>query len=112
VLCDLECTESIRAGNKEKSKMIQIPYTSQLFDEDGQIVALCPELNVSSFGDTPEEALASLQEAVSLFLEECQRMGTLEAVLEEAGYRRESPASQRWIPRQPIQVHQLEASFA
>ena len=63
--------------------MIQIPYTSQLFDEDGQIVALCPELNVSSFGDTPEEALASLQEAVSLFLEECQRMGTLEAVLEE-----------------------------
>jgi predicted RNase H-like HicB family nuclease len=92
--------------------MIQIPYTSQLFDEDGQIVAFCPELNVSSFGDTPEEALASLQEAVSLFLEECQRMGTLEAVLEEAGYRRESPASQRWVPRQPIQVHQLEASFA
>lgn len=53
------------------------PYTSQLFEEDGHIVTLCPELNVSSFGDTPEEALASLQEAVTLFLEECQRMGTL-----------------------------------
>ena len=44
--------------------MTSIPYTSQLFEEDGQIVALCPELNVSSFGDTPAEALASLQEAV------------------------------------------------
>ena len=69
--------------------MTCIPYTSQLFEEDGQIVALCPELNVSSFGDTPAEALASLKEAVTLFLEECQRMGTLEMVLEEAGYRRD-----------------------
>ena len=92
--------------------MIHVPYTSQLFEEDGQIVALCPELNISSFGDTPEEALISLQEAVTLFLEECQQMGTLEMVLEEAGYRRESPASLRWIPRQPIEVHQLEVSFA
>lgn len=65
--------------------MIHVPYTSQLFEEDGQIVALCPELNISSFGDTPEEALISLQEAVTLFLEECQQMGTLEMVLEEAG---------------------------
>ena len=66
--------------------MIKVPYTSQLFEEDGQVVALSPELNVSSFGDTAEEALAALQEAVTLFLEECQRIGTLETVLEEAGY--------------------------
>jgi predicted RNase H-like HicB family nuclease len=91
--------------------MIHIPYTSQLFEEDGQIVALCPELNVSSFGDTPEEALACLQEAVTLFLEECQRMGTLEMVLEEAGYRREPTAPQKWTPRQPIQIHYLETSL-
>ena len=69
--------------------MMQVPCTTQLFDEDGQIVAVCPELDVSSFGDTPQEALANLQEAVTLFPEECQRMGTLETVLEEACYRRE-----------------------
>jgi predicted RNase H-like HicB family nuclease len=92
--------------------MIQVPYTSQLFEEDGQIVALCPELNVSSFGDTPEEALASLHEAVTLFLEECQRMGTLDVVLEEAGYRRAPKTPQRWLPRQPIQVRQQEVVFA
>ena len=92
--------------------MFQIPYTSQLYEEDEQYVAVCPELNVSSFGDTPEEALAALQEAITLFLEECQRMGTLETVLEEAGYRRDSATPQRWILRQPIQINQLEVVFA
>ncbi|MEJ5311983.1 MAG: type II toxin-antitoxin system HicB family antitoxin [Anaerolineae bacterium] len=92
--------------------MVRIPYTAQLFEEDDQIVALCPELNVSSFGDTSQEALAALQEAVELFLEECQRMQTLETVLEEAGYRRESPLSSRWISRQPLQINRLEAVYA
>ncbi len=91
--------------------MIHIPYTSQLFDEDGEFVALCPELNLSSYGETPEKALTGLQEVVALFLEECQEMGTLEIVLEEASYRF-NPVQQRWIPPQPIQINRLEATFA
>lgn len=91
--------------------MIQIPYTSQLFDEDGQFVALCPELNVSSYGDTPAAALQALQEVVGLFLEECQAMGTLDVVLEEAGYHFD-PITRKWTPRQPIQINRLEAVFA
>jgi predicted RNase H-like HicB family nuclease len=71
---------------KGKVGMIHVSYTSQLFEEDGQLVALCPELNVSSYGDTSEKALVALQEVMTLFLEECQQMGTLELVLEEAGY--------------------------
>jgi predicted RNase H-like HicB family nuclease len=55
-----------------------IKFTCRLFREDDAAVAICPGFNVSSLGDTPEEAVASLHEAVSLFLEECQRMGTLE----------------------------------
>lgn len=46
--------------------MLKVPYTSQLFREGDSVVALCPELNVSSFGETPQEALSSLQEAVTL----------------------------------------------
>ena len=92
--------------------MMQVSYTGQLLEEDDQIVALCPELNVSSFGDTPQEALNALQEAVDLFLEECQHMGTLEVVLEEAGYYRESPTTLRWSPRQPVQINRLEAVYA
>ena len=88
-----------------------IPYTSQLFAEGDQFVALCPELNVSSYGDSPEQALAALQEVVILFLEECQAMGTLETVLEEAGYTLDTTIG-RWIVRQPIQINRLEATFA
>jgi predicted RNase H-like HicB family nuclease len=91
--------------------MIHIPYTSQLFEEDGQIVAVCPELNVSSYSDTSEKALMALQEVVALFLEECQQMGTLEIVLKEAGYQFD-PGRQTWVPRQPIQINRLEAVFA
>jgi predicted RNase H-like HicB family nuclease len=81
---------------------MQVPHTAELYDEDGQVVARCPELNVSSFGDTTAQALASLQEAVKLFLEECPHMGTLETALEEAGYRRKPLAPQRWFYRHPI----------
>ena len=49
---------------------MRISYTVELFDEDGKIVALSPELDVSSFGDDPQAALASLREAVVLFVEE------------------------------------------
>ena len=58
---------------------------------------LCPELKVSSFGDTSQEALDSVKEALALFLEGCQEMGTLQVVLEEAGYR---PVGDQWLPRQ------------
>ncbi len=89
--------------------MFSITYNVQLFEEDDVIVSLCPELNVSSFGDTPEEAADSLKEAVSLFLEGCKEMGTLEAVLEEAGYRL---IDGHWIPREPLAVKQDELSSA
>jgi predicted RNase H-like HicB family nuclease len=92
--------------------MFQIPYTSQLYEEDDQYVALCPELNVSSFGDTPAEALASLKEAVALFVQECQHLGTLSFVLEEAGYQRDAVKPNRWVHREPIQINRLEVSFA
>jgi predicted RNase H-like HicB family nuclease len=43
--------------------------TALLQKEDDGWVALCPELDVASQGDTIEEAKANLREAVELFLE-------------------------------------------
>jgi predicted RNase H-like HicB family nuclease len=37
--------------------------------EDGGFVALCPQLDVCSQGDTVEEARANLREALELFFE-------------------------------------------
>ncbi len=82
-----------------------IEIKSEIFKEDNQYIAVCYELNVSSFGDTPEEAKKSLKEAVSLFLEECERMGTLDAVLEEAGYIKNDMG---WVPTLPISTENLQ----
>ncbi len=71
----------------------------EIFLEDDLYVGICPELNVSSFGETVEEAKKSLQEALSAFLEECEEMNTLELVLEEAGFIKENNA---WLPRKPL----------
>lgn len=88
----------------------EIRIRTEIFREGEQYVAVCPELNVSSFGDTKGEALKSFQEAVSLFLEECQRLGTLKQVLEEAGFSHTSRPIHQWLPPKPIGVEQVSLS--
>lgn len=51
-------------------------------------VAHTSQLDISSCGGTKEKAVKNLKEAVRLFLEEAERMGTLTRILEEAGYSR------------------------
>jgi predicted RNase H-like HicB family nuclease len=80
-------------------KMQHLNIKMEIFKEDDSYVALCPSLNVSSFGETMEEAKASLVEAVEAFVEECAEMGTLEEILEESGYVR---TDQDWLPRQAV----------
>ena len=43
--------------------------TAVLIKESDGFVALCPEIDIASQGDTVEEAKRNLQEAVELFLE-------------------------------------------
>ncbi|MFQ6093920.1 MAG: type II toxin-antitoxin system HicB family antitoxin [bacterium] len=69
------------------------------FEEGGQMVALCPELQVSSFGDTLKEAERSIREALELFLRGCQELGTLEEVLEESGFVK---VNDQWTYRMPM----------
>jgi predicted RNase H-like HicB family nuclease len=66
--------------------MASIHFDMIVFHEGDTYVAYCPELDVSSCGDTVDDARAHLRTAVRLFLEEAERMGTLDQVLEEAGY--------------------------
>jgi predicted RNase H-like HicB family nuclease len=82
--------------------MKKVVFNSEIFREGDVYVALCPELNVSSFGDTIDEAKTSLKEAVEAFIEECEAMGTLDEILEEAGFHKELEPSQLWVPRKPL----------
>ena len=44
-------------------------FTAILRFEEDMVVALSPELDIASQGETPQEALSNLKEAVELFLE-------------------------------------------
>lgn len=49
--------------------MKRTSFTAVLEREGTGYVALCPELDIASQGETIEEALANIREAVELFLE-------------------------------------------
>jgi predicted RNase H-like HicB family nuclease len=79
--------------------MSRISLEIKVFKEGDVYVALCPELNVSSYGDDVESAKESLREALEAFLEECEEMGTLQEVLEDAGFVKEKES---WILEEPV----------
>jgi hypothetical protein len=69
-----------------KHRERDIALSVQVWKETGSHVAYTPELDVSSCGRTATQAKSRLREAVSLFIEEAARMGTLEEILTEAGF--------------------------
>jgi predicted RNase H-like HicB family nuclease len=48
-------------------------FTAVIEKEEEMYVALCPELDVASQGDTVEEAKANLQEAIELLFEHASK---------------------------------------
>jgi len=66
--------------------MQQLDFDMIVFRESKAYVAYCPELDLSSCGDSVDDARANLKTAVRLFIEETEKLGTLDQVLQEAGY--------------------------
>ena len=67
-------------------------------EEKGYSV-ICPELNVASQGETFEEAIANIKEAVELYIETAEELGTLDDVLEQLGLTKEDLKKKSLIPR-------------
>jgi len=65
-----------------------IEFDAIIFQEDKAYVAHCQELDVSSCGKDVDEARPNLKTAVRLFIEEAEKLGTLDDILREAGYQR------------------------
>lgn len=69
----------------------KIIVSEQIWKEGNMYTSYCPELDVASCGRTVEEARENLKEALEIFVEETSKLGTLEDLLEEAGYDLSSP---------------------
>ena len=49
-----------------------------IWEENGVYVSKSPETGIASCGDTPEEALSNLKEAIELYLENAKELGMIE----------------------------------
>jgi predicted RNase H-like HicB family nuclease len=88
--------------------MINIDFDMIVFKEGNTCIAYCPELDISSCGSSVDHAREMLKTAVRLFLEEAEKMGTLDVILEEAKYIED--ASGRWIPPRLIATEMVSLS--
>lgn len=72
---------------------VVLHLSAYVHEEDGLWVAGCPSLDVFSQGDSVEDAKASLQEAVELWIDSCLERNTLSKALRELGWYRVPPGT-------------------
>ena len=60
-----------------------VVLTGTVEREGSQFVSLCPELGIASCGDTVDEALDNLGEAIEVHLDDLQDIGALEREFRE-----------------------------
>ncbi len=77
--------------------------------EGGKFIAYTPALDISTCADTFDKAKERFEELTNIFFEELEKMGTLEDVLAECGWRKLRKPKDGWIP--PRIISQTEETF-
>ena len=80
-----------------KNKLIKGKIPVIFFKEGNKIIAWSPAIDLSSCGDTEEQARKRFAEAARIFFDEITKMGTVEDVLTECGWKKATP-EQSWSP--------------
>lgn len=87
-------------------KMQKVVLNVTFYREGDKFIAYSPAFDLSTCGDTEEQAKKRFEEALSLFLEEVDKMGTMEDVLIECGWAKVSHPTKHWQP--PIYIGQTQ----
>lgn len=72
---------------KTDNKTVDVSLDVLLIKDGKYIVSFCPALNLSSFGDTEDDARVAFEQAFGIFIDELQKKGTLEKVLLDLGWQ-------------------------
>ena len=72
--------------SRKDSSFDRIVYQIEESGAGTDYQAICPELVITGFGDTADEAKSSLRRLVSEYLEDCEKMEILDETLIEAGF--------------------------
>lgn len=87
-----------------KYKFQKVVLNLMFHREGNKFIAYSPALDLSTCGDSLEQAKKRFEEMLSLFIEEVDKMGTLEDVLLECGWKKVSYPHKHWQP--PIFIGQ------
>lgn len=68
-------------------------------EAEGGYSVLCPELDVSSQGETFEEAISNIKEAVELYIESAEEIGMKDEVFEKLGITKEELKKEVIFPK-------------
>ena len=60
--------------------------TEEIWKEGNMFVSYCPELDISSCGESVEQAKENLVETILINVKETKKMGTFNQFLEECGF--------------------------
>ena len=71
---------------KKSAKYVEVQVDVVLIRDGEYYVALCPSLNVSSYGETQVEAKQAFDEALQIFISETDKKGNLEKELLKYGW--------------------------
>jgi len=87
--------------------MEDFSFDVHIFKEGDTFGAYVPALDLSSCGATDDDARRNIRDAVRGFLASSADLGTLDDVLQEAGYRREG---EKWRAPEFVSVDRLTMS--
>jgi hypothetical protein len=76
--------------------MVDVPVL--FIEENEQITAHCPVLDIATCGGDFNEAKKNFEELVVLFFEELYKLGTTEDVLLECGWTKVNEKPAKWEP--------------
>lgn len=78
--------------------MLSSKLPVEIFKEGGQFIAYCPALDISTSAESLAQVRKMFAEMVDIFFEEVIKMGTMEEVLLQCGWRKVSRPKKHWEP--------------
>ena len=65
---------------------MRLRLSEEIWKEGNMYVSYCPEIDITSCGETIEQAKKNLKEAILINIEETKKMGTFRKFLQDAGF--------------------------
>jgi soluble P-type ATPase len=82
--------------------VIQAQLPVSIYKEGSKFIAYAPALDISTCGDSFEQTQKRFEELVRIFIEEAEKMGTLEQILINYGWKKVKKPEPKWVPPELI----------